>query len=170
MAQVDYFLKLSGIDGESTDDKHKGEIEVLSFSWGVSQTGNKGSGGGAGKVNFNDFSIIKTVDTSTPALMVACCSGQHIPEATFTARKAGKEQQEFLVIKLTDLLVSSVAPGGSAGEAALPMEQISFSFGGSMITAVRQNPDGTFEKAVSQTLCGGSQSFDGPVLEQKQRR
>ena len=167
MAQVDYFLKIAGIEGESLDDKHKGEIDVLSFSWGVSQTGNKGTGSGSGKVNFNDFSIMKTVDTATPQLMVACCSGQHIPEAIFTARKAGKDQQEFLTIKLTDLLVSSVAPAGSAGETALPMEQISFSFGGSMISAARQNPDGSFGKEVSEVLCGGSKTFDGPVLEQK---
>jgi type VI secretion system secreted protein Hcp len=154
---VDYFLKLSGIDGESLDSKHKGEIEVLSWSWGVSQTSTHaaGAGGGAGKVSFNDFSIVKLVDTASPQLMQACCSGRHIAEANFTARKAGEQQMEFLKIKLTDVLISSAQPGGSSGD-QMPMEQVSFSFSDSMITAYQQDPKGGVGGAETAILCGGS--------------
>jgi type VI secretion system secreted protein Hcp len=154
---VNYFAKLSGIDGESQDSKHKGEIDVLSYSWGVSQTGTlqAGGGGGAGKVAFNDFSIVKLVDTASPQLMLACCTGRHIPEANFTGRKAGGDQLEYLKIKLTDVLISSVLPGGSAGDQPA-LEQVSFSFGSSSITTVRQNPDGSAGGSETAELCGGS--------------
>jgi type VI secretion system secreted protein Hcp len=154
---VTYFAKLSGIVGESQDSKHKGEIEVLSWSWGVSQTGTHaaGGGGGAGKVSFNDFSIVKLVDTASPQLMQACCTGQHIPDANFTGRKSGGDQFEYLKIKLTDVLISGVQPGGSAGDQPA-LEQVSFSFGGSSITTVRQNPDGSAGGSETAVLCGSS--------------
>jgi len=116
MALFDAFLKLDGIKGESADAKHKGEIDVESFSWGVSQTGVSatGGGGGAGKVQVHDFTIIKKTDASSPLLMLNCANGAHIKEATFTVRKAGGEQLEYLKIKLTDVLVSSHKSKGGA--------------------------------------------------------
>jgi len=117
MALFDAFLKLDGIKGESADSKHKGEIDVMSFSWGASQGGSQatGGGGGTGKVRFSDFSIIKKTDASSPLLMLNCANGSHIKEATFTVRKAGGKQLEYLKIKLTDLLVSKYQPAGSEG-------------------------------------------------------
>jgi type VI secretion system secreted protein Hcp len=157
MAAVDYFLKVSGIDGESQDSKHKGEIDVLSWSWGVSQTGTHaaGGGGGAGKVAFQDFSIIKIVDKASPQLMQACCTGQHIPDANFTGRKAGGDEFEYLKIKLTDVLISSVQPSGSAGD-QLALEQVSFSFGGSSISTFQQDPKGGLGGSETAVLCGSS--------------
>src|SRR5215472_15946713 len=99
MAVVDYFLKLDGIDGESSDAKHKNEIDVESWSWGQSQSGTSGhgtGGGGAGKVNMQDFHFVMKVNQASPKLMLACASGQHIKSGTLTCRKAGGEQQEYL--------------------------------------------------------------------------
>src|SRR5215467_9287803 len=88
---VDMFLKLDGIKGESKDHKHKDEIHIESFSWGVSQTGSfgAGGGGGTGKVQVHDISVTKFVDKSTAALFLHCASGKHIPNGLITVRKAG---------------------------------------------------------------------------------
>lgn len=125
---VDMFLKIDGIDGESNAHKHKGEIELLSFSWGLSnQTSSTGSGGGAGKVQVSDFSIVKQMGASSPLLMEKCCSGEHIPSVTITlVNKETKE--EFYQIKLNDCLISSYQTGGANGGGAVPMDQVSFNF------------------------------------------
>ena len=107
----DIFAKIGDIKGESTDMKHKNEIEVLSWSWGVSQTGSvsHGGGGGAGKATFPDFNFTHHIDKASPLLMKSCATGVHIPEATVTVRKAGKGQQDYLIIKMTDVLITGVA-------------------------------------------------------------
>ena len=114
MAAVDYFLKLDGIEGESQDDKHKGDIDVESWSWGESQSGTHsgGGGGGAGKVQMQDFHFVMKVNKSSPKLLLACATGDHIKKAVLVCRKAGKTQQEFLKITMSDLLVSSFQTGG----------------------------------------------------------
>src|SRR5262249_20296840 len=100
MAAVDYFLKIDGIDGESQDHKHKGEIDLLSWSWGEHQSGTHGAGGGggAGKVSMGDFHFVMHINKASPKLMLACADGEHIRKAVLTCRKAGTEQQEFLKI------------------------------------------------------------------------
>jgi type VI secretion system secreted protein Hcp len=142
VALFDAFLKLDGIKGESADAKHKGEIDVSSFSWGMQQTGVQatGGGGGAGKVHVHDIVITKKTDASSPLLMLNCANGAHIKEATFVVRKAGGEQLEYLKIKLTDVLVSSYKPHGAIagnidwsgpgdeGPEELPTEQFSLNF------------------------------------------
>ena len=113
MAVVNYFLKLDGIQGESRDAKHKGEIELESFSWGeTSSVGRTGTGGGAGKTDFGDLHVAMKVSKASPLLLLSGASGQHLKQAVLTARKAGKAQLEFLVIKLTDVIVSSYSVGG----------------------------------------------------------
>jgi type VI secretion system secreted protein Hcp len=125
---VDMFIKIDGIIGDSRDHKHKGEIELLSFSWGLAnQTSNTGGGGGSGKPVVQDFSIVKEMSSSSPALMEKCCTGEHISSATITlVNKETKE--EFYKIKLTDVLISSYQTGGSGGGGAVPMDQVSFNF------------------------------------------
>src|SRR5215471_8524354 len=115
---VDMFLKLDGIKGESKDSKHKDEIHIESFSWGMSQTGamSSGGGGGAGKVNVHDISITKHVDKSSCDLMYACASGKHIPSGLITVRKAGEKPLEYLKIKLTDILISGVQHAGHGSD------------------------------------------------------
>lgn len=146
---VDYFLKLKGIEGESQDDKHKGEIDVLSWSWGESQTGTMagGGGGGAGKVTMSDFSFVMRVNKASPKLLKACALGEHIGEATLVCRKAGKGQQEFLTIKLTDCLVSSFQTGGSAGS-DFETDSISLNFAKINYEYKAQKADGTLDGAI----------------------
>jgi type VI secretion system secreted protein Hcp len=118
MAAVDYFLKIDGVRGESTDSKHKDEIEIDSFSWGVSQAGTFafGGGAGAGKVSFKDFHFTTRVNRSSPTLMLKCANGQHIKQAVLTARKSSSEGggEEFLKVTLSDVLVSSYQNAGTA--------------------------------------------------------
>ena len=93
----DIFAKIGDIKGESTDAKHKDEIEVLSFSWGVATTPptGGGAGGGAGKATFQDLTIVHPIDKATPALLQACATGRHLKDATITHRKAGGSQQRI---------------------------------------------------------------------------
>ena len=123
----DIFAKIGDIKGESVDTKHKDEIELLSWSWGVSRSASgSGGGGGRGRARrrFNDLSFTHKIDKASPLLLKACATGQHLKEATITRRKAGKGQQEFLVIKMNDVLVTSVADsddsGGSQMESVTP--------------------------------------------------
>jgi type VI secretion system secreted protein Hcp len=142
---VDAFLKLDGIKGESTDDKHKDEIDVLSWSWGLTQSGSFGTGGGAGagKVQFQDFHFTSKISKASPNLFMSCASGQHIKEATITARKAGERQQDFLIIKMNDVLVTSYQTAGSGQSEALPTDQFSLNFAKIEYTYVPQKPDGS---------------------------
>src|SRR5882724_10867154 len=150
MAQVDYFLKLVGIDGESADHKHKGSIDLESWSWGESQSGTHGSGGGggAGKVQMQDFHFVMKHNKASPKLMLACANGEHIKKATLTCRKAGKDQQEFLKVTLSDLLVSSYQTGGSGHGDIVPTDQISLNFAKYELEYKPQKPDGTLDSAV----------------------
>lgn len=115
---VDIFLKLGDLKGESQVKGFEDQIQVLAWSWGMSQTGTThiGQGGGAGKVNVQDLSFTHYVDSSSPSLMLACCKGTHYKDATLTARKAGGDPLPYLTIKLTDLIVTSVSGGSSNGE------------------------------------------------------
>ena len=150
MAAVDYYLKIEGIDGESTDDKHKGEIDVESWSWGETNAGTHGAGGGggAGKVSMQDFHFVMKVNKASPKLMLACATGEHIKKATLTVRKAGKEQQEYLKVTLSDLLVSSFQTGGSAHASVVPTDQVSINFAKIEFEYKPQKADGSLEGAV----------------------
>ena len=123
-------MKIEGIEGESSDAKHKGEIQLESFSWGETNAGSHshGSGGGAGKVSMQDFHFVMTVNKASPKLMLACATGEHIKKAILTCRKAGKEQQEFLKVTMSELLVSSYQTGGSGHSDIVPTDQISLNF------------------------------------------
>jgi type VI secretion system secreted protein Hcp len=128
MAAVDYFLKIDGIQGESTDAKHKNEIELESFSWGATNApAHGGAGKLAGRVAMQDFHFTMLINKASPKLFLACASGEHIKHATLVARRAGKHQQEYLVYKFTDVLVSSYQTGASGD--FLPTDQISLNFG-----------------------------------------
>jgi type VI secretion system secreted protein Hcp len=145
VAAVDYFLKVAGVQGESQDDKHRDEIDVLSWSWGETQSGTTpaGGGGGAGKVQMQDFHFTATTSRASPKLMLACASGQHLAEAQLTCRRAGKAQQEFLRVTLSEVLVSSFQTGGSAAGDVLPLDQVSLAFGKIEIEYREQRANGT---------------------------
>ena len=146
---ADIFAKLGDIKGESLDSKHKDEVEVLSWSWGVSQSGimAHGSGGGAGKANFNDFNFTHHIDKASPILMRACATGEHIKEATITVRKAGKGQQEFMIIKMNDVIITGVAPGGS-GDSSATAESVALRFGKVALEYKPQKADGSLDAGV----------------------
>lgn len=150
MAVADYFLKIDGIDGESADSKHKGEIDLQSFSWGATQGGSfaSGGGGGAGKVSMQDFHFVMKINKATPKLMLACATGEHIKKAVLICRKAGKQQQEYMKVTFGDILVSSYQTGASSGGDVLPMEQISLNFAKVEMEYKEQKPDGTLGGAI----------------------
>ena len=150
---ADYFLKLDGIEGESMDAKHKGWLDVDSWSWGESQPHpppvGGGAGGGAGQVQFRDFAFTTRVSKASPKLFLACASGQHIKEAQLVGRKAGKGQQEFLTWTFSDLLVSSYQTGGSEAGGTLPLDQVSLNFSKVQVAYRAQKADGTLEPPIT---------------------
>lgn len=140
---VDMFLKLDGIKGESKDKTHKDEIHIESFAWGMNQTGNFGTagGGGAGKINVHDITINKYYDKSTPALMLLCANGKHIPKGLITFRKAGENPLEYLKIELENILVSSVNHTGG-GHTDLLAETLQLNFAKFKATYTEQTDAG----------------------------
>jgi type VI secretion system secreted protein Hcp len=146
---VDYFLKIDGISGESADLKHKNEIQLEAFSWGETRAGGgpTGSGGGAGKVQMQDITFTMTVSKASPRLLLSCATGKHIKEAVLTARRAGKSQQEFLIIKLNDVIVTSYQTGGSA-QAEVPFDQLSLGFSKIQMEYRPQKADGSLDAPI----------------------
>jgi type VI secretion system secreted protein Hcp len=144
----DAFLKLDGIKGESQDDKHKDEIDVLSFSWGVSQSGTPATGAGAGKASFQDLHFTSIVHKGSPSLFLSCCTGVHIKEAVLTLRKAGRSPLEYVKFKLTDVLISSYLPSG-ASDGDSPAEEVSLNFSRIDFEYSPQNADGSLGTPVT---------------------
>jgi type VI secretion system secreted protein Hcp len=144
----DIFAKLGDIKGESLDDKHKDEIEVLSWSWGLTNAGMRSAavGGGAGKATFHDLSFTHKIDKASPVLMQACATGVHLKEATITHRKAGKGQQEFLIFKMNDLIVTGVTT--SDDSAGNQMETVSLAFAKIDVEYRPQKADGSLDAGI----------------------
>jgi type VI secretion system secreted protein Hcp len=144
---ADIFAKIGDIKGESLDAKHKDEIEVLSFSWGVTNLPVKGPGTIAtGKAIFQDLSLVHTVDKSTPKLLEACATGAHFKEATITQRKAGKTPHEFLIIKMSDIIITGVSPSGAGSQPGA--ETVSLTFAKVNLEYRAQRPDGSADAGV----------------------
>jgi type VI secretion system secreted protein Hcp len=124
------FLKIDGIEGESTDSKHKDWIEVLALGWGVDnpQTGAfTAGGGGSSRASFHDLAITKATDKASPKLMLACASGQHLKQVVLEVCRTGKGKQPFLQYTLTDALVTSLRLSGDQGKAR-PLEDVGFTY------------------------------------------
>ena len=135
-----YFLKLDGIPGESTDAKHKDEIELVSFAWGVTDAaGPIGGAGGAGRAKFQDFHFTMLVNKASPLLFLATASGKHVKEGNLAVRRADKTKLEYLKIKFTDVLVTSFEEVGGTEQ---PQEAISFAFGTIAIEFTPQSAKG----------------------------
>jgi type VI secretion system secreted protein Hcp len=144
----DIFAKIGDIKGESLDSKHKDEIEVLSFSWGVTNTGAKGfgGGGGEGKATFQDLSFVHNIDKASPVLMQACATGTHVKEATITHRKAGKNQQDYLIIKMNDIIITGVTDGDTSGQGG--SETVSLAFAKIDLEYKPQKADGSLDTGI----------------------
>jgi type VI secretion system secreted protein Hcp len=140
---VDMFLELDGIKGESVDKTHKDKIDILAWSWGLSNTGtfHHGSGGGAGKANFQDLSVTKYVDAASPSIMLYCANGKHFAKGKLIVRKAGETPLEYIVIELEKVLVTAYSTGGSGGEERLT-ENVTLNFAKVKVEYVQQNEKG----------------------------
>ncbi len=146
---VDIFLKIDDVKGESVDDKHKDEIDVLAWSWGLNNSGTTHVEGGEGKSSVKDLSITKWIDKSTPALMLATLTGKPFGNALLTVRKAGgKEALEYIKIEMKDILVTSTATGGSGGQDRLT-ENVTLNFASFRLTYTPQFPDGSADTPVA---------------------
>ena len=141
----DIFARLGDIKGESLDSKHKDEIEVLSYSWGVTNTVPPvvGGGAGAGKATFHDLSFVHNIDKASPVLMQACATGTHLKEAIITSRKAGKTQHEYLIFKFYDIVITGVAPHAATGQPDTGSEMVTLSFAKLDLQYRIQKPDGS---------------------------
>lgn len=150
MAASDIHLKIGDIKGESTDDKHKDEIDVESWSWNASNpaTAASGGGAGAGKVTFNDLSFVHRFDKASPLLWRACATGEHLRDATLASAKQGKGPQDFLVIKMNDVLITSLNVAESSGAGIVPMEQVSMKFAKVELEYRPQKPDGSLDAPI----------------------
>lgn len=142
---IDAFLKIEGVTGEAQDKVHKDEIDVLSWSWGGTQSGttHTGQGSGGGKVAVQDMSFTKYTDKSSPTLWARLADGKHFEKALLCVRKAGGDSPlEYMKIEMTEVLVSSMSTGGSGGEDRLT-ENITLNFGKFKVTYTPQKPDGS---------------------------
>ena len=140
---VDMFLKITDVKGESKDKANPGECEIESFSWGATQLGTSshGTGAGGGKVSMNDFHFVMRNNSASPTLFLFCANGKHLKEAKLTCRKAGEKQEKFLVVIMSDVLISSYQTGGSGG-GEVPMDQISLNYSKIDIEYFAQNEKG----------------------------
>ena len=145
---VDMFLKITDVTGESKDKTNGGSIEIESFSWGATQLGasSHGTGAGAGKVSMNDFHFVMRNNSASPTLFLFCANGKHLKEAKLTCRKAGGTQQNFMIVTLSDVLVSSYQTGGSQG-GEVPMDQISLNYSKVEVDYLAQDEKGITKSA-----------------------
>lgn len=146
----DIFIRLSGIEGESQDFKHRGEIEVLRWRWIVSQPSNmhNGSGGGLGKCIVEDLCFDHYIDKASPVLLNHCLTGKHIPEATFTIRKVGGLPLDYLRLSLQDVIITQVRPVG-LNTMRMPREKIALSFARIKMDYISQNKQGAADSQIS---------------------
>jgi len=149
---VDMFMKIATVDGESKDKSHGKEIDVLAWSWGMSNSGSAhvGGGAGAGKVNVQDLSFTKWVDSATPVLALACCDGKHFGDATLVVRKAGEKPVEYIKIKMEEVMITSLSTGGSGGEDRLT-ENVTLNFAKVSLDYVPQDAKGAAGTAIPMT-------------------
>lgn len=149
-ANVDFFLKLEGVEGESQDATHHGEIDVLDFNYNVYQPGSMGyaGGGGTGKVAVSLFTIVCRNEKAVSTLKLKSSKGEHIPSGQFTARKAGGEQQEYLKIFFKDMILTSVNQGGSSGSPERVV-RLSFDFAAIKSEYYPQKADGSLDAPIT---------------------
>ena len=141
---IDMFLKIDGIEGESTDVKHKNEIAILSYAWGEAQPAPAGgAGGGAGKIAMQDLHFSMLVNKASPKLFLACAKGEHFKNAVLTVRHTGASPAEFLKWRFTDVLISSYQTAGDVATGALPADHASLNFSKIEVAYSPVKPDGT---------------------------
>jgi len=151
-SQQDFYVKIAGIDGESKDSSHKGWIDVLSFSYGVSQSSSTftGGGGGVGKASFDALTFTHYVDKATPNLMQYCASGKHIDTVEVACCKVGGGSKEYMRITLNDCIVTHAGPSGFSDDMRIK-ETVSISYSKIKVEVKEQNANGSLGAAVTGT-------------------
>lgn len=153
-ALTDVFIKIAGVSGESKDSKHRGEVDVVSWSWGTTtSTGRAATAAGntATKPVFDQLTFVKTIDSASPQLLQCATTGKHLSEVLLTVRLAGKTQHEYIRIKLKDVVVSSMKLMGNT-DSTVPREEIGLSFAAVEYTVLQMKPDGTAGSPVTATF------------------
>jgi type VI secretion system secreted protein Hcp len=155
MAVVDIFLKIQGVEGESQDAKHRSEIELTWWGWGVQQSGFSAVAHtalalpkGPSKALFQDLTFKHKVDKASPRLITHCAAGTHIPTALLTLRKAGRATVEFLKIKLSDVTVSSVTLDSDSTD-GVPLETVSLQYAQIDFEYAPQKADGSLDTPIT---------------------
>jgi type VI secretion system secreted protein Hcp len=127
----DTFIKIDDIEGESSDDKHAGWIEVISYDTGVSQkasaTASSAGGGSTERAEFDNFSFVKQLDKASPELALACAAGTHIDTILVEVCRAGTEKVKYMGYKMSNCIISSVKTSGGGGD--VPGETVTINFG-----------------------------------------
>jgi len=139
------FLDIEGVPGESLDRTRANSIDVLSWSWGMTQNGTThlGPGAGSGKVSVQDISFTKYVDKATPPLLKYCATGEHIKKATLYVYKAGgSEPLEYFKLQMETVLVSSYQTGGGGDGMDRIIESLSLNFRKFQVTYTQQDETG----------------------------
>lgn len=155
LAAVDMFLKIDGVEGESTFKGHEKWIQLSSYSAGfANQAAISGNGREAGKSSCLPINVTKSVDKSSPPLLSAVMAGQRFSKAQIDVVRSGEGSAVFLKYELSDVIVSSLEEGGSSG-GDRPQEQVAMSFGKLSIAYSTQNADGQLGAPVTATVnCG----------------
>ncbi len=129
----DAFLKIDGIPGESSDDKHKDWIEIQSFGHSIEQpaqaTASTAGGATAERVNHGMYEITHFLDKASPKIYEACSTGKHIKDVTIELCRSGGDKVKYMEIKMEQVIISKVETAGSANDNGFPHEKVSFSYG-----------------------------------------
>ncbi len=136
------YMKIDGIDGDSADGQFAGWMELMSYGWGVDmEMSTTGGGGGTGKAHFQDLHFTKQSAKGSPAIMLACASGKHLPAVQIVLTKPRNEKPEaYLKITLTDVLVSSYRQMGDSG--GIPIDEVGLVFAKIRYDQAYQRPNG----------------------------
>jgi type VI secretion system secreted protein Hcp len=148
MAAENYFLKIDGVEGESADARHRGEIDIESWAWGEVRSSDGGGGPGPIKVQMQGFQFAMKLSKASPKLLIACATGEHFRVAVLTGQRAGGSQLEFLKITMTDVIVTSFQTGGSRGAESSLLDQVALSFAKIEYEYRAQKPDGTADAPI----------------------
>ena len=144
---IDAYLQIDGITGESTDPDHKGWIDVLSYSYSISQltaapVANV-SAGATSAVAHQEFVITKYVDSASPKVYEACAAGKRFSKAILDVmRTSGKTPVKFMQIQMQQVIISSISASAASGK-DMPTESVALSYGSVQWTYTQQNPDGS---------------------------
>jgi type VI secretion system secreted protein Hcp len=148
MASVDYFLKIDGVPGESQDDKHRQEIEVLGFQWRELQQIDQSNGLPIGKVRMEAFEFTMHISKATPKLYLSCAQGASFPTVVFTARKAGAGQQDYLKFTFQNAFLQEFTLLSTGGTTTVPLSSVKLLFQDLEISYLPQQGDGKMGGAI----------------------